>query len=208
MKKQVLLALLLLNACTLFAQIQSAAPVTPDVSNVKPNTTTSAPVKTSRNKPAKLPSSNIIDELTQEKSFSKFFKALQVAGLTETFKSKGPITLFIPNDEAFGKISAGRLDTLFNPDHKPDLIALITYHAIAGTLSMKDINKKINSGKNAAFFITLSGGKLTVKKDADGNTVFVDENGGQSIISKTPAQPGNGSLFVLNKVLIPKNRLF
>ena|ERR1700761_6030388 len=207
MKKQVLLVLFLLNACTLFAQIQSTAPVTPDVSNIKPNTTSSAPVKASH-KLAKLPSSNIIDDLTQEKSFSKFFKALQVAGLTETFKSKGPITLFVPNDEAFGKIAKGRLDTLFNPDHKPDLIALITYHAIAGALSLKDINKKINAGKKAAFFITLSGGILTVKKDADGNTVFVDENGGQSMISKIPVQPGNGSLFVLNKVLIPKNRLF
>jgi len=207
MKKQVLLALLLLNSYTLFAQIQSTAPVTPAISDIKPNTTTSAPVK-SFHKLAKLPSSNIIDELTREKSFSKFFKALQVAGLVETFKSKGPITLFVPSDEAFGKIAAGRLDTLFDPDHKPDLIALITYHAIVGTLSLKDINKKINTGKGAAFFTTLSGGKLTVKKDADGNTVFVDENGGQSMISKTPAQPGNGALFVLNKVLIPKNRLF
>ena len=208
MKKTALFTLFMLAASRLFAQTGPVASAPAPVSDIQPNSTKSAPNKTSPNKAAKAPSSNITDDLSQEKSFSKFFKVLQTAGLRETFKSKGPITMFVPDDSAFQNISAGKLDTLSRRDHRSELIALVTYHAIAGNLSLREITKQINRSKNSAKFTTLSGGILIGKIDENGNVVFVDETSGKSIISKSDIQPGNGSLFVINRVLIPKDRLF
>ena len=87
-------------------------------------------------------SNDIIENIGQSKEYSILVNAIADAGLTETFKSKGPITVFAPTNQAFQKLPAGELDTLLKPNHKLDLSYLLTYHAIAGRLSVKDIAKK------------------------------------------------------------------
>lgn len=87
-------------------------------------------------------SNDIIDNITQSKEYSVLVNAIEDAGLTETFKSKGPITVFAPTNTAFEKLPAGQLDTLLKPNHKFDLSYLLSYHAIAGKVTVRDIEKK------------------------------------------------------------------
>ena len=213
MKKQALLVIFILSACSVLAQTTVTPTVTnpnvtPPVSSIMPNTVNSTPVQSSANKLKRgiVLANTITENVEKAKTFSKFFKAIQTAGLTETFKSTGPITLFAPNDQAFEKVP-GKLDTLLRPDHKFELIAFITYHAVAGKLTSRDIIKQISRHKNLATFTTISGGKLTAKIGADRNLVLIDENGGQSTITQKEMMQSNGVLFVVNTVLLPKNRL-
>lgn len=209
MKKPVLLALFIFNACYLSAQTTvGTLPTIQPYNHIQPHTVAAAPSRPGNNKPAIPLSNTITDNIARNNTLSKFFKALQIAGLSETFKSKGPITLFAPDDQAFDKITKGKLDTLLKPAHKPELIALITYHAIAGNLTSKNIIKQINAHKNTATFTTLSGGILTAKLDASHNIIFTDEMGGQSMIIQRDIKQDNGSLFIINTVLVSKNRLF
>ena len=153
---------------------------------------------------AMISSNNIIENITLSKEYTTLVTAIEDAGLTETFKSKGPITLFAPTNQAFEKLPAGELDTLLKPSHKLDLNYLITSHAIVGKLSVKDIQHKINSNNGEATFRTIAGTTLTARIDANRNIVLIDDNGGQSIISKFDVQQSNGMLHIVNAVLVPK----
>ncbi|MDF2433945.1 MAG: hypothetical protein JWP44_3576 [Mucilaginibacter sp.] len=155
---------------------------------------------------AMVSSNDVVENITLSKEYTVFVKAIENAGLTDTFKSKGPITVFAPTDMAFEKLPAGQLDTLLKPEHKLDLSMIITYHAIAGRVTAKDIAKKINSGNGLATFTTIAGSKITAKIDENRNIVLIDENGGECIISKFDVQQSNGMLHVVNAVLIPKTR--
>ncbi len=155
---------------------------------------------------AMISSNDIIENITQSKEYSVLVTAIEDAGLTETFKSKGPITVFAPTNLAFEKLPAGELDSLLQPKHKYDLSYLLTYHAIAGRLTARDIARKINSNNGQATFTTLAGSKLTAKIDENRNIVLIDENGGQSIVSKFDIQQSNGMLHIVSAVLVPKPR--
>jgi uncharacterized surface protein with fasciclin (FAS1) repeats len=151
-------------------------------------------------------SNDIIENITQSKEYTTLVTAIEDAGLTDTFKSKGPITIFAPTNQAFDKLPAGELDSLLKPNHKLDLSYMLTYHAIAGRLTARDIARKINSNNGEATFITIAGSKITAKIDSNRNIVLIDENGGESIISKFDIQQSNGMLHVVNSVLVPKTK--
>ncbi len=155
---------------------------------------------------AMISSNDVIENITLSKEYSVLVSAIEDAGLTETFKSKGPITVFAPTNLAFEKLPAGELDSLLQPKHKYDLSYLLTSHAIVGRITARDIARKINSNNGQATFTTLAGSKLTAKIDENRNIVLIDENGGESIISKFDIQQSNGMLHIVNAVLVPKPR--
>ena len=153
---------------------------------------------------AMISTSDIIENMGKSKEYTVLIAAIENAGLTQTFKSKGPITIFAPTNLAFGKMGAGILDSLLLPVHKFDLSYLLTYHAVAGKLTARDIARKINANNGQATFITIAGSKVTAKIDINRNIVLIDENGGESIISKFDIPQSNGLLHVVNAVLTPK----
>jgi len=156
---------------------------------------------------AEMTSSNdIVENIAQSKEYTTLTSVIEDAGLTETFKSKGPITVFAPTNQAFDKMPAGQLDTLLKPNHKLDLSYLLTYHAIAGRLTARDIARKINANNGEATFTTIAGSKLIAKIDENRNIVLIDENGNESIISRFDIPQSNGILHIVTAVLLPKPR--
>jgi len=151
-------------------------------------------------------SNDIIENIAKSKEYTTLVSVIEDAGLTETFKSKGPITVFAPTNKAFEKLPAGELDTLLKPAHKLDLSYLLTYHAVAGRLTARDIARKINANNGQATFVTIAGSKLTAKIDQNRNIVLIDENGGESVISKFDIPQSNGLLHIVTSVLVPKTK--
>lgn len=200
MKKWLIFALITVACHGLFAQ--NASVTRPVIDSVKAKW---GKVK-NVNGTAMVSSNNIIENIALSNEYSVLVTAIEDAGLTETFKSKGPITFFAPTNQAFEKLPAGELDTLLKPSHKLDLNYLITSHAIVGRLTVKDIQRKINSNNGEATFRTIAGTTLTAKIDANRNIVLMDDNGGQSIISKFDIQQSNGMLHIVNAVLVPKTK--
>jgi uncharacterized surface protein with fasciclin (FAS1) repeats len=151
-----------------------------------------------------LPANDVATNLALSNLHHVFYRAIQAAQHNETFKSRGPITVFAPTDQAFANLPPGKLDTLLSEAHKYDLIALITYHAIAGRITAKNITHEIIAHKGLATFIMLNGSKLTAKLDANRNIILIDENGGQSVITRFNIEQSNGLIHSINGVLIPK----
>jgi uncharacterized surface protein with fasciclin (FAS1) repeats len=152
------------------------------------------------------PSNNILVNLSSSPNFSILVNAIKTANLDDTFGGSSPITVFAPVNKAFDKLAPGQLDTLLLPAHTTELVKLLTYHAVAGRITSKDIEKQIKAGNVQATFTTLSGGVLTAKINENRNIVLTDENGGQSVISRFDIQQSNGILHVITSVLIPHTK--
>jgi uncharacterized surface protein with fasciclin (FAS1) repeats len=194
MKKLVLLTLMVLNGSMLFAQGKAVNPKA------------IGPLKILAGD-GMLPANDIVKNLSLSKDLSVFYNFLKSANLQATFQSRGPITIFVPANDAFQSLPDGRLDSLMKPSHVWELTSILSYHAIPGWFKAKDIEKQISKNKGAATFTTLSGNKLIAKIDENRNIVLVDENGGESIINRFDLEQNNGMIHVVNKVLLPKAKV-
>ena len=121
--------------------------------------------------------------------FKTLVAAVKAAGLVDTLSGKGPFTVFAPTDEAFAKLPAGTVETLLKPENKEKLVAILTYHVLAGKVMAADVKTmeaKTVNGKEAS--IKVDGGKVT---------------GGAANVIKTDIAPSNGVIHSIDTVLIP-----
>ncbi len=149
------------------------------------------------------PKKNIAANISGWQHSTLFSKALQSCNLAETFSNPGPITVFLPTDSAFKKLSSGRIDTLLMPQSKYDLIAILTYHALPGNVRFKDIAKHIRRGKGKTALHTVAGAWLIAEFDSNGDIVLTDERGRKSTILKSNLKQKNGVVHLISSVLIP-----
>lgn len=133
---------------------------------------------------------NILETAAAKGSFKTFGRAVERAGLSETLRGTGPFTVFAPTDAAFDKLPAGRLEILFKPENKEELVSLLNYHVVAGRKSMADVGKweaaRMVNGQSAP--IKTAGDKVTI-------------DGAQ--ISSADIESSNGVLHGIDKVNIP-----
>ena len=133
---------------------------------------------------------DIVDTAIKAGSFNTLVAAVQAAELVETLKSKGPFTVFAPTDEAFSKLDKATLESLLKPENKDQLIAILTYHVVAGKVMSTDItgNMEPATVNGSTINITLNNGKVMVN-DATVISADVDTD--------------NGVIHVIDTVLIP-----
>ncbi|MFA0697865.1 fasciclin domain-containing protein, partial [Vibrio sp. 10N.222.49.C9] len=82
-----------------------------------------------------------------------------------TLKGEGPFTVFAPTNEAFAKLPDGTVEMLLKPENKDKLVAILTYHVVAGKVMAADVMKLSEAQ-------TVQGGTVMIKV-MDG-TVMVD----------------------------------
>ena len=133
---------------------------------------------------------NILDTAAAKGSFKTFGKAVERAGMGDTLRGTGPFTVFAPTDAAFEKLPAGRLEVLFKPENKQELVSLLNYHVVNGRKSMADVGKW-----EAAR--TVNGQSAPIK--TTGDKVSID--GAQ--ITSADIDSSNGVIHGIDKVNIP-----
>lgn len=133
---------------------------------------------------------NLVETAAANGSFKTFGKAIERAGMGETLRGAGPFTVFAPTDSAFDKLPAGKLDELFKPENKQELVSLLNYHVVNGRRSVKDIGKweaaRTVNGQSAP--IKLSDEKVSI----DG-----------ALVTSADIDSSNGVLHGIDKVNIP-----
>lgn len=140
---------------------------------------------------AAAPQGDIVVVATNAGQFKTLLAAAKAAGLVDTLKSKGPLTVFAPTDDAFAKLPKGTVATLLKPENKDKLAAILKHHVVAGKVMSKDI----------------AGKKLTAKS-VNGTPLMIDatENvmvGGAKVI-KADIVTSNGVIHVVDAVILPK----
>lgn len=84
---------------------------------------------------------NIIEVAGSAGEFNTLAAALDAAGLTATLEGEGPFTVFAPTDAAFAKLPEGTVEELLKPENKDQLVAVLTYHVVAGKVYSQDVVK-------------------------------------------------------------------
>jgi uncharacterized surface protein with fasciclin (FAS1) repeats len=148
------------------------------------------------------PSKNIVQNASQANNLQTLVAAVKAAGLVDTLSSPGPFTVFAPTDRAFGKLPAGTVDTLVQPENKAALTNILTYHVVAGRFTAQNISARIRAGKGHARLTTVQGEKL-VARFAGKRIVLTDGKGGRSFVTQANVMQSNGVVHVIDSVLIP-----
>ena len=132
---------------------------------------------------------DIVDTAIANGNFKTLAAALTAAGLVETLKGPGPFTVFAPTDAAFAALPAGTVDDLLKPENKEKLVAILTYHVVAG----KVVSTDLTEGMKAA---TVNGAEVTITLEGGAKV-----NG--AVISAADIQTTNGVIHVIDSVILP-----
>lgn len=133
---------------------------------------------------------DIVDTAKSAGSFNTLLAAAAAAGLVETLKGEGPLTVFAPTDEAFAALPEGTVDNLLKPENKDQLVAILTYHVVPGKVMSSDL-------KDGMMAATAQGGKVEI--DLDNGPMVNDAK-----IVSADVTAENGVIHVIDKVIMPK----
>ena len=86
----------------------------------------------------KAASADIVDTAFGAGALTTLTAALTAAGLTETLKGPGPLTVFAPTNEAFGLLPSGAIDNLLQ-DPFGQLTETLKYHVVPGEVMAADL---------------------------------------------------------------------
>ena len=128
--------------------------------------------------------------------------AVTAAGLGDALSGAGPLTVFAPTDDAFGKIDDAVLTELTTNDTET-LGTILQYHVVEGAVDEATLTAAIEeAGEDGYPITTLGGGELTASI-VDGAVVLTDATGGTATVTATDVEASNGLVHVIDTVLMP-----
>jgi len=129
----------------------------------------------------------VYDVIVADARFSTLLDLLSDAGLTETLTS-GEYTIFAPTNEAFEALPA---ETLANLAANPEVLRqVLSYHVVQGRLTAAQLGA-------ATTLNSVQGGALPLRMNGSMQMV------GEASVSETVTTATNGTIFVINQVLLP-----
>ena len=133
---------------------------------------------------------DIVDTAVTAGKFKTLVAALDAADLVGTLKGDGPFTVFAPTDEAFAKLPAGTVENLLKPENKDQLVAILTYHVVPGTVKAAEV-VKLDEAKTV--------NRKMVDINVKGDTAMVNN----AKVTKADIPASNGVIHVIDTVILP-----
>ena len=136
----------------------------------------------------------IVETAIGNGSFTTLVAAVKAADLVATLSGKGPFTVLAPTDAAFAKLPAGTVESLVKPENKAKLVAILTYHVVAGAVPAATVMtlKEAN---------TVEGSKIKI--EAKNGSVFLNDN---TKVVITDVHCSNGIIHAIDTVLMPPTK--
>ncbi len=134
---------------------------------------------------------DIVDTAVAAGQFNTLAAALGAGDLITTLKGDGPFTVFAPTDEAFAKLPEGTVASLLEPENRDQLVAILTYHVVAGEVMAKDV-------VNLSEATTVNGADVAIKV-MDGK-VHINN----ATVVAADVATSNGVIHVIDTVLLPQ----
>jgi len=138
-----------------------------------------------------LASKNIVENAAASNEHTTLVAAIKAAGLAETLSGAGPFTVFAPTNAAFEKLPSGSVEKLLQPESKPKLTSILTYHVVSGVFKAADLvdGQKLKTVQGEELTVSVKDGKVTI----EGATVTAAD-----------AVSSNGVIHVIDAVVTPK----
>ena len=132
----------------------------------------------------------IADTAARTPQLSTLTRLIEQAGLTETLRAAGPMTVFAPSDEAFKAVPTKTLAEL--AADKALLKSVLSYHVLVGKVGSAEV-------KNSSVK-TVQGANLALAKA--GTFVTVED----ALVTQADVPATNGVIHIIDKVLMPPKR--
>lgn len=145
----------------------------------------------------------IADNFASAPNLRMLTHAVDVGGVRDTLAGSGPITVFAPTDQAFGRLADGAVGQLMEPANRAALVKVISYHVVPGAITLYDLRARIDAGRGTARLTTIAGGSLAATKEGEA-VALTDANGNKAYVQTPDVQQVNGVIHVVNGVLVPQ----
>jgi uncharacterized surface protein with fasciclin (FAS1) repeats len=132
---------------------------------------------------------NLVRTAAATGQFKTLLALSKQAGLVSALSGPGPLTLFAPTDSAFKAVPKAALDKL--ADDRAALRRVLLYHVVKGNVPAERV-VELRSAR------TLAGPRISIR--VRGGSVFLN---GSTKVVKTDIDATNGTIHVINKVLLP-----
>jgi uncharacterized surface protein with fasciclin (FAS1) repeats len=132
---------------------------------------------------------NIVETAAGAGHFTTLLALAKQAGLVGALSGPGPLTVFAPTDAAFRAVPKATLDKLATD--RTALRRVLLYHVVKGDVAAARV-VKLRSAK------TLAGPRIAIR--VRGKAVFLN---GSTRVVKTDIGATNGTIHVVNRVLLP-----
>jgi uncharacterized surface protein with fasciclin (FAS1) repeats len=132
---------------------------------------------------------NLVQTAVAAGQFKTLVMLAKRAGLAGALTGETKLTVFAPTDSAFKKVPKATLNKLLR--NRALLRRVLLYHVVAGDVKAAQV-VKLRSAK------TLAGPSVRIQ--VRGGNVFLNRS---TRVVKTDIAASNGTIHVLNKVLIP-----
>jgi uncharacterized surface protein with fasciclin (FAS1) repeats len=130
----------------------------------------------------------IVEVASANDDFSTLVAAVTAAGLADTLSGDGPFTVFAPTNAAFDALPEGLVEKLLLPENKDVLVAILTYHVVAGKVLAADVK---------------AGDVASVQ----GENITIDTASGVKVntanVTATDVAASNGVIHVIDAVIVP-----
>lgn len=144
--------------------------------------------------------SNILETAKSTGDFTVLIQAIETAGLSDTFRGEGQLTLFAPSDEAFRKLPTGTMEGLLKD--LPKLRSVLSFHVVNRKITLEELRSMSTEGRTPNL-MTLQGSQLVVKSQK--NILMKSEYVNDSKIVKPEIEASNGVIHIIDRVLIPSS---
>ena len=134
---------------------------------------------------------NILDTMSETDEFRLMFNALEAAGLQNILGAAGPLTIFVPTDDAFSSLPPGQYDNLLKSPGV-DLADMMLFHIIPNRITKSDMGALGGA-------TTLQGGNIEFNITESGVTI-----NGETNVIRFDIETANGVIHVIDKVLQPE----
>lgn len=151
---------------------------------------------------AMLPSKTIVQNASESQDHTTLVAAVKAAGLVDTLSSAGPFTVFAPTNAAFSALPAGTIENLLKPENKAALSAILTYHVVAGKLTVAELEAVAARNDGVVNVQTVQGKELKIA-GANGVWTVTGEQGQVGTITIADVNQSNGVIHVIDAVLLP-----
>ena len=132
----------------------------------------------------------IVEVAAGNENFTTLVAAIKAAGLVEVLSGEGPYTVFAPTNAAFAKLPEGTVEMLLLPENKDKLVAVLTYHVVAGDVPAAEV-VKLNE------VTTVQGGTAQIGTSDAGVTID------GAMVTTTDIEAANGVIHVIDTVIMP-----
>lgn len=150
-------------------------------------------------------SQSIADVIKNSEDHTTLLTALEKSGLAAKLQNANGLTVLAPTNAAFNQLPAGTLEDLMKPENKRQLQGLLKYHVFGSARDVTSLKEGIHPRYDVNRFETFQGNDIEASMEG-GNLVFSDDNGNTAKIVGQPIQTDDGIVYVIDTVLMPRQK--